>query len=104
MESPRVITMLTARLPLPDSPLCISHVFAATVSITRFPAPTGRWKPRSHHRSGSRFSTEEVRMKHRDQVLALLQTQIRNAEEVSDISTTADEVAQKWVNPVSGGK
>lgn len=43
-------------------------------------------------------------MKHVDQVLALLQKQIGNAEEVSDISTTADEVARKWVNPVSGGK
>jgi hypothetical protein len=43
-------------------------------------------------------------MKHRDQVLALLQKQIGNAEEVEDISTTADAVADKWVNPVSGGK
>lgn len=43
-------------------------------------------------------------MRHRDQVLALLQKQIGNAEEVKDISVTADEVAQKWVNPVSGGK
>src|SRR5438445_11641519 len=43
-------------------------------------------------------------MKHCDQVLALLQKQIGNAEEVSDISQTAHEVAGKWVNPVSGGK
>lgn len=43
-------------------------------------------------------------MKHRDQVLALLQKQIGNPEEVNDISKTADEVASKWVNPVSGGK
>src|SRR6202047_3027224 len=43
-------------------------------------------------------------MKHRDQVLGLLQKQIGNAEEVKEISDTADEVAVKWVNPVSGGK
>lgn len=43
-------------------------------------------------------------MKHRDQVLGLLQMQIGNAEEVKDISKTADEVAGKWVNPLSGGK
>ncbi|HEX3657774.1 MAG TPA: Z1 domain-containing protein [Pirellulales bacterium] len=43
-------------------------------------------------------------MKHRDQVLALLQKQIGNAEEVKDINVTADEVALRWVNPVSGGK
>jgi len=43
-------------------------------------------------------------MKHRDQVLGLLGKQIGNIEEVEDISTTADEVAAKWVNPESGGK
>lgn len=43
-------------------------------------------------------------MNHREQVLALLQKQIGNAEEVKDISKTADEVAKKWVNPLSGGK
>jgi hypothetical protein len=43
-------------------------------------------------------------MKHRDQVLGLLQKQIGNAEEVEDISKTAEEVASKWVNPLSGGK
>jgi Z1 domain len=43
-------------------------------------------------------------MKHRDQVLGLLQKQIGNADEVKDISQTANEVAAKWVNPVSGGK
>nr|WP_281722822.1 Z1 domain-containing protein [Nitrosomonas nitrosa] len=43
-------------------------------------------------------------MKHRDQVLGLLQKQIGNAEEVRDISKTADEVASKWINPLSGGK
>jgi hypothetical protein len=49
-------------------------------------------------------SLAEVKMKHRDQVLGLLQKQIGNAEEVRDISKTADEVASKWVNPLSGGK
>ena len=43
-------------------------------------------------------------MKHRDQVLRLLQKQIGNEEEVKDVRETADEVAGKWVNPVSGGK
>jgi hypothetical protein len=43
-------------------------------------------------------------MKHRDQVLALLQKQIGNEEEVKDISETAEEVATQWVNPLSGGK
>lgn len=43
-------------------------------------------------------------MKHRDQVLKLLQKQIGNRAEVDDISVTADEVAQKWVKPLSGGK
>ena len=43
-------------------------------------------------------------MKHRDQVLALLQTQIRNANEVQEIRETAEAVLQKWVNPLSGGK
>lgn len=43
-------------------------------------------------------------MKHRDQVLALLQKQIGNPEEVKDISETAGEVATQWVDPLSGGK
>jgi hypothetical protein len=43
-------------------------------------------------------------MKHRDQILKLLQKQIGNKEEVNDISETAEEVAGKWVDPVSGGK
>src|SRR5213082_1361907 len=43
-------------------------------------------------------------MNHRDQVLALLQKQIGNTEEVAEISETAQEVAVKWVNPLSGGK
>lgn len=42
--------------------------------------------------------------KHRDQVLNLLQKQIGNADEVRDISKTADEVAKNWINPLSGGK
>ena len=43
-------------------------------------------------------------MRHRDQILALLQKQIGNAEEVQDIGNTAQEVVGKWVNPLSGGK
>jgi hypothetical protein len=43
-------------------------------------------------------------MKHKDQVLALLKKQIGNDQEVQDISQTANEVASKWVNPLSGGK
>lgn len=43
-------------------------------------------------------------MRHRDQVLGLLQKQIGNAEEVKEISDTAAEVANKWVNPLSGGR
>ena len=43
-------------------------------------------------------------MRHRDQVLNLLQKQIGNADEVQDINTTAEEVAQQWVHPLSGGK
>ncbi len=42
-------------------------------------------------------------MNHREQVLNLLGTQIENAEEVIDILTTAEEVGQQWVDPVSGG-
>jgi hypothetical protein len=42
-------------------------------------------------------------MNHRDQVLALLKTQIKNDAEVDDIRETATEVAGKWINPVSGG-
>src|SRR5438270_1166355 len=43
-------------------------------------------------------------MRHREQVLALLEKQIGNKEEVRDISATATEVARKWVNPLGGGK
>src|SRR2546421_1776925 len=42
-------------------------------------------------------------MNHREQVLNLLGTQIENAEEVVDILTTAEQVGQRWVDPVSGG-
>jgi hypothetical protein len=40
---------------------------------------------------------------HRAEVLRLLETQIRNPEEVQEISRTADEVAGNWINPLSGG-
>ena len=43
-------------------------------------------------------------MKHHEQVLNLLNTQIDNPAEVKDISDTAKKVAHEWVNPVSGGK
>jgi hypothetical protein len=43
-------------------------------------------------------------MNHADQVLALLKKQIGNDAEVHDISVTAKEVVDKWVNPLSGGK
>ncbi len=43
-------------------------------------------------------------MKHRDQILELLQKQIGNAEEVNDIRVTAEEVVGNWVDPLSGGK
>jgi hypothetical protein len=42
-------------------------------------------------------------MKHRDQVLALLKTQIGNDEEVREIDETAKEVVEKWVKPLTGG-
>ena len=43
-------------------------------------------------------------MNHCDQTLSLLQQQITNSQEVTDIENTAKEVAAKWVNPLSGGK
>src|SRR6266446_7538950 len=43
-------------------------------------------------------------MNHSDKVVEVLKKQIANAEGVRDIGDTADEVAQKWVNPLSGGK
>lgn len=46
----------------------------------------------------------EGTMRHRDQVLRLLQKQIGNEDEVKDICTTAEEVAGQWINPLSGGK
>lgn len=42
-------------------------------------------------------------MKHRDQVVSLLAKQIGNKEEVGEIRATAEEVARKWVDPLSGG-
>src|SRR4051812_25862082 len=43
-------------------------------------------------------------MKHTDQIIALLRTQIRNEQEVGDIRSTAADVASHWVNPLSEGK
>lgn len=43
-------------------------------------------------------------MTHCDQVLALLKTQISSEVEVEEIHTTAAKVANKWVNPSSGGR
>ena len=60
----------------------------------------GKWP----HQIGKKSLRLEVIMKHREQVLNLLQMQIGNEEEVKDISKTADEVACKWINPLSGGK
>lgn len=42
-------------------------------------------------------------MNHRDQVISLLNKQIGNTEEVEDIGVTAQEVAQKWVDPLRAG-
>lgn len=43
-------------------------------------------------------------MKHTDQVMSLLKKQIANPEEVDEIRETAGKVAERWVNPLSGGK
>jgi hypothetical protein len=43
-------------------------------------------------------------MKHVDQVLGLLQKQVSNQHEVTDIQKAAANVASKWVSPLSGGK
>jgi len=43
-------------------------------------------------------------MNHRKQVLALLRKQISNSGEVAEISETAYQVVDKWVNPVTGGR
>ena len=43
-------------------------------------------------------------MNHRDQVLQLLLKQVANASEVDDIRKTAEQVKEKWVSPLSGGK
>jgi hypothetical protein len=42
-------------------------------------------------------------MNHRDQVVSLLNKQIGNPEEVEEIGVTAQQVAQKWVNPITPG-
>jgi hypothetical protein len=62
------------------------------------------WNEKSPRRIGEEFLNHEVIMKHSDQILALLQKQIGNTQEVQDISKTAKEVVGKWVNPLSGGK
>src|SRR5580704_12314776 len=43
-------------------------------------------------------------MKHRDQVLALLQKQNNNENEIKEIRETAEAVVSKWINPLDGGK
>ena len=62
------------------------------------------WMGRRLRRIGKEYLRAELAMKHRDQVLALLQKQIGNEEEVEDIRVTAEEVVSKWINPLSGGK
>ncbi len=42
-------------------------------------------------------------MKHCEQVLELLRKQIGNKEEVRDIERTAVDVAERWIDPLSGG-
>lgn len=42
-------------------------------------------------------------MNHREEVVNLLSKQIGNPEEVEEIGVTAQEVAEKWVDPLSGG-
>src|SRR5262245_37541094 len=66
--------------------------------------PTGNCCGKSRRQAGNGFLDTEVTMNHREQVLGLLQKQIGNKEEVKDINETAEEVAGKWVNPLSGGK
>lgn len=55
------------------------------------------------HRSGNEFLKTEEDMNHREQVVNLLTKQIGNQEEVEEIGVTAQEVAEKWVDPLSGG-
>src|SRR6185312_8810764 len=56
-------------------------------------------------RPGERSSIDgEKSVRHRDQVLRLLEKQIGNAAEVKSIDETAEKVASKWVSPLSGGK
>src|SRR3569832_747815 len=42
-------------------------------------------------------------MKHTDEILSLLREQLGNPTEVAEIADTAQQVAGKWVNPLSGG-
>jgi len=42
-------------------------------------------------------------MNHREEVVNLLSKQIGNLQEVEEIGVTAQEVAEKWVDPLSGG-
>lgn len=43
-------------------------------------------------------------IKHLDQTIALLKTQIKSEEEVQEIRDTGVEVSKRWVDPLSGGK
>lgn len=43
------------------------------------------------------------KMSHTDEILSLLQEQLKNDEEVGDIAKTAREVVNQWVDPLSGG-
>jgi hypothetical protein len=43
-------------------------------------------------------------MRHIDQVIGLLHTQISNEDEVNEIKAAAEQVAGKWISPLSGGK
>lgn len=56
-----------------------------------------------HLRSGNVFLKGDVSMNHREEVVNLLSKQIGNQEEVEEIGVTAQEVAEKWVDPLSGG-
>src|SRR5688572_28707473 len=42
-------------------------------------------------------------MKHTDEILNLLRQQVGNENEVDDIASTAREVVENWVNPLTGG-
>src|SRR5687768_4936750 len=83
----------------------MSRVIGDTANTMRSMDLTEQRETKSRPQCGSEYSTNRIqKMKHGDQVVALLQTQIRNEAEVDDIRQTADEVAAKWVKPLSGGK